>query len=189
VTAPDRPLADDRPYGRLVGERTRAIRTQIAVGERLREIRTQKGLSLDQVEALSSGRFKVAALGTYERGDRNMSMERLTELAALYGVPVVELIPDAAPGIRQKPLAFNLPVLRALADSGGSEVAARLLRYALHVQQLRDDWSGKTLAIPASDYPVLAVALGIVLPAGAGPQPITRDMISHRLDLLGVLAW
>src|SRR3712207_7216687 len=35
--------------------------------------------------------------GSYERGDRAVTVQRLSELAIFYGVPVSELLPDPRP--------------------------------------------------------------------------------------------
>ena len=67
------------------------------LGARLRAIRTQQGLSLHGVEEKSRGRWKAVVVGSYERGDRAVTVQRLAELAEFYGVPVGELLPDAAP--------------------------------------------------------------------------------------------
>ena len=50
-----------------------AISTQ-RVGDRLRSIRHRKGLSLDEVEAMSNAEFKVSVLGAYERDERVISV-------------------------------------------------------------------------------------------------------------------
>src|SRR5438067_13344550 len=68
-----------------------------ALGARLRAIRTQQGLSLHGVEEKSEGRWKAVVVGSYERGDRAVTVQRLAELADFYGVPVQALLPDAAP--------------------------------------------------------------------------------------------
>ena len=65
------------------------------VGRRLRSIRKQKGLSLQDVEAESAQEFKASVLGAYERGERSLSLPRMQRLAAFYGVPVDQLLPDA----------------------------------------------------------------------------------------------
>jgi len=66
-----------------------------ALGVRLRAIRAQQGLSLHGVEAKSDGRWKAVVIGSYERGDRAVTVQRLAELADFYGVPVAELLPGA----------------------------------------------------------------------------------------------
>src|ERR1700743_2511222 len=72
-----------------------------ALGARLRAIRAQQHLSLHGVERKSGGRWKAVVVGSYERGDRAVSVQRLAELAGFYGVPVSELLPkDQAPAIR-----------------------------------------------------------------------------------------
>ena len=59
------------------------------LGARLRAIRTQQGLSLHGVEEKSRGRWKAVVVGSYERGDRSVTVQKLAELAEFYGVPGV----------------------------------------------------------------------------------------------------
>src|SRR5437764_9912852 len=68
-----------------------------ALGSKLRGIRQQQGLSLHGVEEKSTGRWKAVVVGSYERGDRAVTVQRLAELAEFYGVPINELLPDATP--------------------------------------------------------------------------------------------
>lgn len=63
------------------------------LGLRLRSIREQKRYTLHEVQALSKGEFKAAALGAYERGTRNIPLHRLQRLAVVYEVPVDQLLP------------------------------------------------------------------------------------------------
>src|ERR687885_2074359 len=67
------------------------------LGRRLRAIRQQQGLSLQGVEEKSRGKWKAVVVGSYERGDRAVTVQKLSELAAFYGVPMSELIPGAGP--------------------------------------------------------------------------------------------
>src|SRR5271170_3874674 len=64
------------------------------VGARLRAVRRQKHLSLQAVESGSDQEFKASVLGAYERGERAISVPRLQRLAALYDVPVEQLLPE-----------------------------------------------------------------------------------------------
>ena len=56
----------------------------------LRKIRKSKGLTLHQVETMSNGKYKSVVVGSYERGTRAISVNRLIELAELYEVPITE---------------------------------------------------------------------------------------------------
>ena len=73
------------------------------LGAKLRAIRTQQGLSLHGVEEKSQGRWKAVVVGSYERGDRAVTVQRLAELADFYGVPVQELLPGTTPGGAAEP--------------------------------------------------------------------------------------
>ena len=50
------------------------------LGARLRAIRTQQGLSLHGVEEKSRGRWKAVVVGSYERGDRSVTVQKLADL-------------------------------------------------------------------------------------------------------------
>jgi transcriptional regulator with XRE-family HTH domain len=81
------------------------------VGDRLRAIRASRGLSLMDVQDKSGGKWKAAAVGTYERGDRNINVRTLSELARFYGVHPAVFLPEGdAPGL---PLAALLELLEA----------------------------------------------------------------------------
>src|SRR5436305_3864951 len=74
------------------------------LGARLRAIRTQQGLSLHGVEEKSRGRWKAVVVGSYERGDRSVTVQKLAELAEFYGFPVSELLPhDSSPAVLPTP--------------------------------------------------------------------------------------
>ena len=65
------------------------------LGSRLRSIRQQQGLSLHGVEEKSNGRWKAVVVGSYERGDRAVTVPKLADLAEFYGVPLAELLPSS----------------------------------------------------------------------------------------------
>lgn len=127
-----------------------------ALGLRLRAIRTQQGLSLHGVEEKSQGRWKAVVVGSYERGDRAVTVQRLAELAEFYGVPVHELLPGATPGGAAEPpprLVINLEKLQQVPD----EKTGPLMRYTQSIQSQRGDYNGKVLSIRQDDLRTLAV--------------------------------
>lgn len=58
----------------------------VAAGAVLRQIRLSRSLSLRQVTIRSEGRFKPSSVASYERGERQLSLERLFALASVYDV-------------------------------------------------------------------------------------------------------
>ena len=61
-------------------------------------------------------------VGSYERGDRAVTVQRLAELADFYGVPVSELLPDSAPSGAAEPpprLVIDLEQLQVGAGRAG----------------------------------------------------------------------
>lgn len=131
-----------------------------SLGARLRAIRRQQGLSLHAVEQRSAGRWKAAVVGSYERGDRAVTVQRLAELADFYQVPLNELLPEDAatasqqrgvPGIER--LVLNLEVLAGLPAAD----AAPLTRFAAAIQSQRGDFNGRILTLRAEDMRTLEV--------------------------------
>lgn len=142
-----------------------------ALGARLRAIRTQQGLSLHGVEEKSQGRWKAVVVGSYERGDRAVTVQRLSELADFYGVPVNELLPEGhTNGAATEPASRIVIDLEQL-SSVPAEKAAPLARYAATIQSQRGDYNGRILSIRHEDLRSLAVIYD------ASPSALTEQLI------------
>ena len=136
----------------------------IALGNRLRAIRQQQGLSLQKVEAKSGGTWKAVVVGSYERGDRAVTVSRLAELADFYGVPLRELLPESETR-RSGEVPERLMIdLAALASLDGDELGP-LNRYVASIQSQRGDYNGRVLTIRQEDLRALA-AIYDVSPSG-----------------------
>src|SRR5688572_33268261 len=121
-----------------------------ALGAKLRAIRQQQGLSLHGVEQKSGGRWKAVVVGSYERGDRAVTVQRLAELAEFYGVPVAELLPEGGAVVNHEPAAKVIIDLERLSQVS-PEQAAPLARYAATIQSQRGDYNGRVLSIRHED--------------------------------------
>ena len=143
------------------------------VGQRLRAIRRQRGLSLDDVERLSGGRWSASAIGSYERGFRNLSLPRLRDLAEFYTVPISALLgePDTATSGAAGRLVLDLVAL------GEQEEAAPVARYASTIAAERGDWNGRVLSLRQDDARVLCSMLNV-----------NEHELLDRLDEWGALA-
>lgn len=128
------------------------------LGRRLRAIRQQKGMSLHDVEEASRGQWKAAVVGAYERGDRNVTVTRLAELATFYGVPVTEMLPeDGRPATGRAEGR-----LRLVLDLESIERVPRperdgVERFAAAIQRQRGDFNGRVLTIRQEDLMSLAL--------------------------------
>jgi transcriptional regulator with XRE-family HTH domain len=118
------------------------------VGQRLRSVRRIRGLSLDDVERESGGRWSASAVGAYERGFRNLSLPRLRDLAAFYDVPMGVLLGEEDPaggGRAQGRLVLDLVALQAVPE------AESVLRYLRSIILERGDYNGRVLSIRRDD--------------------------------------
>ena len=141
-----------------------------ALGTKLRAIRTQQGLSLHGVEDKSQGRWKAVVVGSYERGDRAVTVQRLSELAEFYGVPVGELLPEGVSAGASEPAARIVIDLEQLQQVPADQ-AAPLARYAATIQSQRGDYNGRVLSIRHEDLRSLAVIYD------ASPGTVTEQLI------------
>ncbi len=155
---------DDREYAR-------------ALGTRLRAVRSQQRLSLHGVERKSGGKWKAVVVGSYERGDRAVSVARLAELAEFYGVPISELLPteEGVPTTRADSgkVVLDLQKLQHVP----AEDAAPLVRYAHSIQRQRGDYGNKVLSIRGEDLRALALMFDTSL-----------ERLTEKLLAWGVLA-
>ncbi|CAN5630862.1 helix-turn-helix domain-containing protein [soil metagenome] len=148
-----------------------------ALGERLRGIRAQKGMSLQDVQEASSSKWKAAVVGAYERGDRNVTVARLSELADFYGVPLGEVLPENGAPVPQRAELRRRVVL----DLEGLERVPRperdpIARFASAIQLQRGDFNGRVLTLRDDDL----MALGLM-------YELSAEEIGSQLDRWGLL--
>ena len=148
-----------------------------ALGESLRKIRVQKGMSLQDVQSASSGKWKAAVVGAYERGDRNVTVARLSDLAGFYGVPVSELLPDdgspSSPAFEsRRRVVLDLEGLAKVPE----EDRDPLSRFTHAIQIQRGDYNGRVLTIREDDLMALALL-----------YQTTSDELARRLKDWGLL--
>jgi transcriptional regulator with XRE-family HTH domain len=133
------------------------------VGEKLRRMRQDRGLSLQEVCERSGGSFVVSTLSAYERGKRSLSLERLSELAEIYGQSPMSLLdieseagfPRAATS--NGPLRIRLDNLDRLAP----EERKPLESYLAFLRELRNDPSRDLLTIRKEDLAYLSALYGV----------------------------
>jgi transcriptional regulator with XRE-family HTH domain len=148
------------------------------VGQRLRAIRRQKGLSLQDVEAMSGHEFKASVLGAYERGERIISVPRLQRLAGYYDVPVDQLLPPNGELERAtaagRAMADTAERSAAGNDRGSEKVTFDLTRfrdvadpelemvrqYLNSIQVMRQDFNGRMLTVRRDDIRAIAGMFG-----------------------------
>lgn len=134
-------------------------------------------MSLHDVQQASDDKWKAAVIGAYERGDRNVTVARLAELAGFYAVPISELLPDESPRLVNEPsppsrVAINLEQLERLPESQRSS----LRRFATAIQVQRGDFNGRVLTIRQDDLMALALL-----------YQTSADDMSQRLAEWGLL--
>ncbi len=147
-----------------------------ALGARLRASRTQQGLSLHGVEKKSKGRWKAVVVGSYERGDRAVTVQKLAELADFYGVPVGELLPEGRTASAAAPAQKIVLNLERLFQLPPDQVGP-LARYAQAIQSQRGDYNNKVLSIRGEDLRSLSII-----------YDLSEGELTERLIEWGVLA-
>ena len=133
---------------------------------RIRALRISKGLSLSDVEIQSQHRIRAVVLGSYERGDRSLSVKRAITIADFYGVPLSYLLepPNSSYeqplrviiDLRRIRIMMSEPAQLSLASSG----VQIILRFIAAVVARRNDWNGEVLSIRADDLTALAMSIG-----------------------------
>lgn len=131
-----------------------------AIGASLRSIRRQRNLTLREVERESGGEWKAVVVGSYERGDRALTLKRAIGLASFYGVPLDQLLglhTQASVLAGPERLSFNLSEIRRV----GRGLPEGFPRYLHEICRLRSDWNGEVLTLRSSDLTALGVILDI----------------------------
>ena len=133
------------------------------VGEKLRRLRQDRNLSLQEVCDKSGGSFVVSTLSAYERGKRSISLERLLELADIYGLSPTTLLELEDDGEFQGSLGRNRPLRIRLEHLERLSEAERqpLETYLQFLKNLRNDPAREVLTIRKDDLSYLSALYGM----------------------------
>jgi transcriptional regulator with XRE-family HTH domain len=129
----------------------------LSLGARLRAIRQQQGLSLHAVEAKSAGKWKAVVVGSYERGDRAISVTKLAELAQFYGTPVSQLLPESPRRLHSVRTPGRIVIDLEAMGRVPAEIVAPLAKFVAAIQSKRGDYNGRVLTIRADDLETLGL--------------------------------
>lgn len=133
------------------------------VGEKLRRMRQDRGMSLQEVCTRSGGSFVVSTLSAYERGKRSLSLERLCELAAIYGQSPMTILDIEDEPEFQRALTNNGPLRIRLGSLArlGEEERKPLETYLSFLRELRNDPASEMLTIRKEDLSYLSGLYGV----------------------------
>jgi len=88
------------------------------IAARLRSIRLSRNLTLADVEAKSHKQLRAVALGSYERGDRTLSVKKAAQLSEFYDVPLSYLLTGRSPTQKAEgEIVIDLRRIKALSIS------------------------------------------------------------------------
>lgn len=132
---------------------------------RLRDSRKRLGLTLNELEKVSGGKWRASIVGAYERGTRRISLESAIELAHFYGVPFDVLV--RSPGssgtesiVRNGDTVLDLRAISQLV-SFDPTFTGIVATYVRSILRSRDDWNGEVLSIRQSDVTSISLVLGL----------------------------
>jgi transcriptional regulator with XRE-family HTH domain len=129
---------------------------EICAGK-LREIRRKRGLTLHGFESLSNGSVKAVVLGSYERGTRAVSLERLEHIAAIYEVPIQYFFGISNEGKSESDKSFIFDLRRISKRSELSPQLTSVKRYLAQIASQRSDWNGEVISLRRADSDCLAL--------------------------------
>jgi transcriptional regulator with XRE-family HTH domain len=132
-----------------------------AIAASLRQIRKQKGYTLKAVEKLSLGKWKAVVVGSYERQDRALSLNRAIGLARFYQVPLDQLLGLTNPveNLGSNSDALVVDLRRALGNPPRENSEEIFQKFLTSICSKRRDWNGEVLSLRARDIETIALLL------------------------------
>jgi transcriptional regulator with XRE-family HTH domain len=140
--------------------------TPSSVAKRIRALRKSRGLTLQDIERMSTGSIKSVVMGSYERGARAISLSRALELANLFQIPIAELLQEPQPRFNSATeiARFDQRRISKLSEQEKDERFSTLYRFTIAISHRRGDWNGEILTIRKTDLDNLTLVLSMKLP-------------------------
>ncbi len=129
---------------------------QESTSAKLRSIRKSKGWSLQDVERLSRGRWKAVVVGSYERGDRAISLKKTIDLMNFYQVPITALFTLTPTNIGADKSSNLILDQRKISQSNDGALFG-IKRMIAYICAKRRDWNGELLSLRHEDLSLLAI--------------------------------
>jgi len=175
----------DRKYRRFIHELDCAYMNRfldakdssLRIGRVLRALRIARNWTLEDFEKASGGKIKSVVLGSYERGSRSISVNKLQAIAAIYEVPISGFFNDH----NDRPLhdldnvVIDLRKLRETLIKNPSKFILHLNHFTAGIIDLRRDWNGEILSIRNSDLNYLAIM------SNSSAEKILNEYSSHNV--------
>jgi transcriptional regulator with XRE-family HTH domain len=133
------------------------------IAARLRSIRLSRNLTLADVESKSHKKLRAVALGSYERGDRTLSVKKASELSNFYEVPLSYLLTGHSPTqAASNKFVMDLRRVRELSTLAASQSLTQkiLFSFLLGIIKERQDFNGEILSLRKSDIDFLTTTIG-----------------------------
>ena len=162
--------ARSRPCGyRTLGVRlpaySVAMNSQLdEISARLRQIRRSRKLTLSAIEHMSHGKINAISLGSYERGDRALTVKKAIEIAQFYEIPLSYLLTGVSPsGNVMRKIVIDLRKTKLLLQQCNKESSAIeqiTLSFISGVIKARQDFNGEVLSLREKDCDYLTITIG-----------------------------
>jgi transcriptional regulator with XRE-family HTH domain len=113
---------------------------------------------MQRVSELSRGRFKPSSIGGWERGEREISLQRFCELAEIYAVPPDRLLDEALDAMspqNREEVVIDLTRLPLL--EGEEPELLRVAEFVHGVRARRGDYLGEILTLRSGDLDEIAL--------------------------------
>jgi transcriptional regulator with XRE-family HTH domain len=148
------------------------------VSARIRALRREKGWSLKEFERRSGGKIRAITLGSYERGDRSLSVETISLIAETLSVHPSELFASACRPITSDTPRhiYDLLKIHSLTLTPEREL---LLGFLKEVATNRGDWRGAVISIRDSDVATLSLLFAL-LPDSRGEKKYFRTWVDQQ---------
>lgn len=137
--------------------------TTASIAHRIRMLRIERGWSLADVERLSRGSLKAVVLGSYERGDRSLSLARAIDIAGIFSVPLHHLLaaPEKiAPVLTRTEIMVDLRRTRTLAEDPlalADPILKTFSTFLAWIATRRCDWNGEIMSLRNGDLSTLSI--------------------------------
>lgn len=134
-----------------------------SIAARLRKLRLERGWSLAEVERISKGSVKAVVLGSYERCDRTLSLNRAIQLANIFSIPLVHLLAapeQSAPVLTRTTMVVDLRRARILAEgliNQGDPIFQTFSAFLSWIATRRCDWNGEIMSLRDGDLSTLSL--------------------------------